>query len=370
MKIICSKCNATYNIKENAIPKTKKMAVKCKRCGGRIVLQPGSNLTDKVSGPVLPQRVAQTSQAAVDRQNEILIAYPQLTELSPGKFALNEILTPNKKGDYKTGPNTQKTKILAVVGDVVQKMLTKDEVVQRVAAGTAYYPIEIIFGNGWLTMLYNRYALIATNQRLLMINTNHRMTKPAHFIYQLPYSNVKKVQRGLFRRNIVLVPKKGKRRTFTSMKPYLSAEMSKFIRSQIDVEAPVTTPESTLTHLCPACFGALEKSLSNCSACAGEFKTPKKAMLKSLILPGWGDIYLGHRLLGGIELLGSLFIWLIFLGLLLSGLAEDLIIGLFLLVFYNGADSLLTFHMARKGYILEKKPPVVPATERLAQGTV
>jgi hypothetical protein len=81
-------------------------------------------------------------------------------------------------------------------------------------------------------------------------------------------------------------------------------------------------------------------------------------------------MYLGHRLLGSIELLGSLFIWLIFLGLLLSGLAEDLIIGLFLLVFYNGADSLLTFHMARKGYILERKSPAVPATERLAQGTV
>ncbi len=75
-------------------------------------------------------------------------------------------------------------------------------------------------------------------------------------------------------------------------------------------------------------------------------------MLKSLILPGWGDIYLGHRLLGCFELLGTLFIWFIFLGLLMSGLAEDLIFGLFLLVFYNGADSLLTFYMARKGYIL------------------
>lgn len=92
-------------------------------------------------------------------------------------------------------------------------------------------------------------------------------------------------------------------------------------------------------------------------------------MLKSLILPGWGDIYLGHRLLGYIEVLGALFVWLIFFDLLMSGLAEDLIIGLLLLVFYNGADSMLTYCMTRKGYILEKKQSILPATERLAQSS-
>ena len=369
MKIICSKCNTTYNIKDNIVPQAKKMVVKCKKCGSRIVLESGSKRPDKMAGVSHPLPMPHATQAAPDQPGEILSVYPQLTDLSPGKFALAEILMPSKKGDFKTGPNTQKTKILAAVKDVVQKMLRKEEVVLRVAAGTAYYPVEIFFGNGWLTMLYNRYALIATNQRLLMINTNHRMTKPAHYVFQMPYSNIKTVERGLLRRNIVLEPKKGKRKTFTSMKTYLSAEMSRFIRSQIESESLVETPDSTLMDLCPACYTALEKRLGNCSACAAEFKAPKKAMLKSLILPGWGDIYLGHRLLGCFELLGTLFIWFIFLGLLMSGLAEDLIFGLFLLVFYNGADSLLTFYMARKGYILEKKQPVLPATERLAHST-
>jgi hypothetical protein len=310
-----------------------------------------------------------TSQASPAQAVEVLNVYPQLADLSPQKFALTEILSQNKKGDFKTGQNTFKAKVLAVVKDMVEKMLRKDEVVMRIAASTAYYPFEILFGNGWLTMLYNRYALIATNQRLLMINTNHRMTKTAHYVYQMPYSNIKKVERGLLRRNIVLVPKQGKGKIFTSMKTYLSAEMSKFIRNHIDAATPVGTPKSKLTDLCPACFAALEKNLLHCATCAAEFKTPKKAMLKSLVLPGWGDIYLGHRLLGFIELLGSLFIWLIFFGLLMSGLAEDLIIGLFLLVFYNGADSMLTYFMARKGYILEKKQSILPATERLAQSS-
>ena len=367
MKILCSQCNATYVIKGKNIPQQKEMAVRCKKCGGRIVLDPGSlqsdKMTDGASRPTMPP----ASQASISQPVEILNAYPQLGDLSPQKFALADMLTPNKKGNFKTGQNTFKTKILDAVKDVVEKMLRKDEVVMHIAAGTAYYPVEIFLGNGWLTMLYNRYAIIATNQRLLMVNTNHRMTKPAHYVHQMPYTSIKKVERGLFRTNIVLIPKKGKRKTFTSMKTYLSAEMSQFIRKHIDSASPVGEQKSVLTDLCPACYAVLEKNLINCTACAAEFKTPKKALLKSLILPGWGDIYLGHRLLGCLEALGSLFIWLIFFGLLMSGLAEDLIIGFFLLVFYNGADSLLTYYMARKGYILEKKQAILPDTGRLAQ---
>ena len=346
------------------------MTVTCKKCGGRIVLDPGSTPSDQKSGSAPLPSMPPMTQAASTQPGEIITAYPQLADFSPQKFALTEILRPSKKGEFKTGQNTFKTKVLGVVKDVVERMLQKDEIVMRVAAGTAFYPFEIFFGNGSLTMLYNRYALLATNQRLLMINTNHRMTKPAHYVYQMPYGNIKKVERGLLRRNVVLVPKKGKRKTFTSMKPHLSAEISKFIRSHIDGAIPVDTPESLLTDLCPACFAALEKRLANCTACAAEFKTPKKAMLKSLILPGWGDIYLGHRLLGCIEILGSLFVWLIFFGLLMSGLAEDFIIGLFLLVFYNGADSMLTYYMARKGYILEKNHSNLPVTESLAQNSI
>jgi DNA-directed RNA polymerase subunit RPC12/RpoP len=369
MKILCSQCNATYTLKDKILPRAKKMAVTCKKCGGRIVLDRDSTQPAKKTDGAHCPPISPTSQASPAQPVEVLNVYPQLAGLSPRTFALTEIFIPGKRGGFKTSRNTFKVKILGAVKDVVENMLRKDEVVMRIAAGTAYFPVEILFGNGWLTMLYNRYALIATNQRLLMINTNHRMTKPAHYVYQMPYSNIKKVERGLFRRNIVLVPKKGKRKIFTSMTAYLSAEMSKFIRNHIDSAIPVGTPQSMLTDLCPACFAALEKSLSNCTSCAAEFKTPKKAMLKSLVLPGWGDIYLGHRLLGFIEVLGSLFIWLIFFGLLMSGLAQDLIIGLLLLVFYNGADSMLTYYMARKGYILEKKQSMQPAAGRLVQSS-
>ena len=80
-------------------------------------------------------------------------------------------------------------------------------------------------------------------------------------------------------------------------------------------------------------------------------------MLRSLILPGWGDIYLGHRVLGFLELLGALMVWLIVIVLVADGAVGT---GLIFLIFCNGIDALLTLHMARKGYILEKHQERLP----------
>lgn len=58
--------------------------------------------------------------------------------------------------------------------------------------------------------------------------------------------------------------------------------------------------------------------------------------MRPLILPGLGDIYLGHRALGVLELIGSLFVWLIVITSLLAGGEGSLEMAIFLLVIYNG----------------------------------
>jgi len=75
-------------------------------------------------------------------------------------------------------------------------VLNEEERVLRIGSGTAYYPAEIFFGNGSLTMLYNRYAILGTNQRALLIDIDHRMKRPTHYLFQVPYHNLKKVARG------------------------------------------------------------------------------------------------------------------------------------------------------------------------------
>ena len=357
MNIVCAQCNTTYTLPDQKVP-AKQAVADCKKCGGRIVIEPGSSQP----GPNSLETGADVSRAdhgagmnaAGDRSRPagLLEDYPELADYGPSTYGFDEMLARNKKGGFKSRRNSFKIKILKSVKPMLDRMLTDGECVLRIAFGTAYYPLEIFLGNGWLTMLYNRYALVATNHRLIMINTNHRMTKPSHYLFQARYEEIKMVKRGLFRSNIVLERKRGKRRVFTAMKRYLSAEMHQFIQDRIDPERVLEGEAQLKEQLCPACFEALPAKLDECSQCAAAFKTPKKAIIRSLILPGLGDIYLGHRVLGILELTGSLMVWSIVIALLATG---EIAPAVFLLVICNGVDALLTLYMARKGYILEKR---------------
>jgi hypothetical protein len=141
------------------------------------------------------------------------------------------------------------------------------------------------------------------------------------------------------------------------MKSYLSAELQRFFEGKIDPDASLYDDAPLREHICPACFEPLPAKLESCNKCMAAFKTPKKAMLRSLVLPGWGDIYLGHRVLGFLELIGALMVWFIVIALFADGAIAT---GVFFLVFCNGLDALLTLHMARKGYILEKHQERMP----------
>jgi hypothetical protein len=46
-----------------------------------------------------------------------------------------------------------------------------------------------------------------------------------------------------------------------------------------------------------------------CPRCAGAFKSGARAGWLSLLLPGLGDLYLGHYALGSLELAGALALW-------------------------------------------------------------
>jgi len=236
----------------------------------------------------------------------------------------------------------------------------------HIAGGTAYYPAEMFFGNGWLTMLYNRYVIVGTTKRLVAINTNARMNKPAHYLFQFPFSAIKKVSWGLFGTSLVLTRKKSKRRIFTGIKRALAAELKTYLTSKIDPSRSLDADASSSENLCPACYAPLPGKLLSCPKCRVLFKRPRKAALRSLLLPGWGDIYLGHRFLGGCELLGSLLVWGIMATLLLSEDPSSLAVGIVFLLFYNGMDGLLTLHMAKKGYSLEKSQPKTAPLGRLS----
>jgi len=373
MITVCSQCNATYKISDRKIS-SKEAVATCKKCGDRIAIKPDSppevpeNLEiDYNYGPPSTGKPIQP-QVASTHPGTLITDYPEVGDYSPKYYSFGDIFKLNKSGGFKSRHNKFKLKLLSAVKEILEKMLVENERVLQIAAGTAYYPAEIFFGNGWLTMLYNRYVIIGTNRRLLMLNVNHRMNRPTHYIFQLLYTEIRKIGRGFFGASLILYRKnKGKRRVFSSLKRFMSREMNQFLTERIESVRKLKTPDDFLENICPACYFPLKKGLAACTSCNAVFKSPKKAMLRSLILPGWGDIYLGHRVLGALELLSACFIWLLVLSCLLSGFAEDLVAGAMILVLFNGMDCLLTYYMAGKGYSLEKKQSTLPRQTQLAQ---
>lgn len=67
-------------------------------------------------------------------------------------------------------------------------------------------------------------------------------------------------------------------------------------------------------------------------------------------------MYLGHRVLGALEMTGSIFVWMVVISSLLAGGPENFVVAAVLLLPYNGLDGLLTYHMALKGYMLADPP--------------
>jgi predicted Zn finger-like uncharacterized protein len=339
--IICPTCNKDYRISDDKIGKPGARA-RCKNCGEVMVIDPG--------GAVRRERAEGDAGPRLPLDRGLFTDFPELQGISPEKVAFEEIFSPSKRGGYRNRKNRFKIKILMAVSEVLYKIVRDGERVMRIGKGTAYYPAELFFGNGWLTMMYNHYAILATNQRILLINVNSRMKGTTHYLFQVLYEDIRKVKRGMLFRSIALDRIRSKRRVLTQMKRYISKELKEFITER--KEYVKGEPEVVLECICPACFVPLEKGLTECPSCEAAFKTSKKATLRSLLLPGLGDFYLGHRALGAAELMGSLIVWTYALFYISRGQSPEMFVAVVVLLFYNSTDAVVTYFMAKKGYML------------------
>ncbi|MDF1593410.1 MAG: zinc-ribbon domain-containing protein [Desulfobacterales bacterium] len=189
MNIVCPTCNASYTIPDHKIPAGKTASATCKKCGKKIAVSSVSKTPPDRPAPAPTPAVAaaaakvpEASRTGTDAA--IFTDYPELQTLSPEKFVLNEIFIQNKKGGYKSRNNKFKLKIIKAVSGILPRMLQDNESVVRIAKGTANYPVEVFLGNGFLTMMYNHYAVICTTARILFINIDHRLKKHTHYLFQ------------------------------------------------------------------------------------------------------------------------------------------------------------------------------------------
>lgn len=248
-------------------------------------------------------------------------------------------------------------KLLKSIDAKLRAILRQDERVYYLTTGTTVTVAEHFFV-GWAAHYLNRRALIFTTERVLLLEIGGR-NRPGKLVSQMPYisiASVKATWTGTCR--VKLLNKK----TY-NFQGVPKADRKFLADFLADVVKGTTAPfqrEFGIEHLCPHCYTMLPGYPLACSTCAGGLKSAKKAALLSLLFPGAGDWYLGHRGFAVFELFGSCFMWFVLvIAPLLAPPGEEgtAQLGaeywgtvLIIILGAHGIDAMMTHHFARKGH--------------------
>lgn len=255
-------------------------------------------------------------------------------------------------------------KLLQGIDARLRRVLHPGEKVFFMTPGTTVSLGEQFFV-GWVAYYLNARALVFTTERVLLLAID-RSKRAGQLVSQIPYTAIASVSStwtGMCRVKLLNKESFNFQNVPKPDRKFLADFLADIVKG---TNAPFERVQG-LEHLCPHCFKVVPGHPDRCPACHGRFKSPAKAALRSLIFPGLGDWYLGHRGFAVLEMLGSAFLWLAFvwLPLLAMALPADpemgeqelepldasywitaaIIIGLSHLI-----DAMMTRHFARKGH--------------------
>ena len=261
--------------------------------------------------------------------------------------------------------NQERAKLLRLAAPVLEAFLKEGEVVRAVSASVTN-PAWEPFLRGVVSYSLSATTLVVTDRRILLIHTD-RQHRPRSFVNQVRLDHIKKVSTSwlstalryaINRSSLHLKLGRGGVRL-----THIRRSEAKAIQALLS-----ENPKATLglEALCPVC-GAVNDQLDGlCVACGAEVKSPAKATLRSLLLPGLGEYYLGEREGAGVTLFVSVVLWLILVGAAVFALAGETSwlgfkIWLGVLTTVHVYSAALTRIQSRKGmYSLDGQLPSAP----------
>ena len=255
----------------------------------------------------------------------------------------------NDEGWRARSLSKKKFKLLKKIDPEIRKLLKADEKVYFLSLGVEESLVDSLF-LGWLLYYINRVAFVFTTHRILLIQT--RQNRPLELRYQIRYPAITKVSRTSFG-NCQVKYRNGKTSVFSHMpkrdRKYLQEIVEKFREA-----GPTAQPDALgKENLCPRCFTKVDGYPAVCPFCQRPFKSANRAGILSLIFPGFGDFYLGHRGIAVLEVLTAAFVWFaVYLpreGEEPHDLLGILRVGLTIFLIMHGVDALVTRHVGRKG---------------------
>ncbi|MBI4230361.1 MAG: hypothetical protein HY608_05960 [Planctomycetes bacterium] len=235
----------------------------------------------------------------------------------------------------------KKLRLLQRIDPAVRPMLEGGEQVFFVTTGLQHSFFEELF-LGQVMYYLNRQAFVLTTKRILMIQIRSN-DRPAHLRAQIQYDQVEKVLLSWGKCKLRL--RTGKTLLFLRIP---KADREVFQKFLVAHHARAVVPEGPAAgkeNLCPHCYDVVEGLPDRCGGCGGSFKSARKAGALSLLFPGLGDLYLGHRGIALLEMLGAGIVWFA----ILSAPQNDAAIIPFIIALLHVPDSFQTWRIGRKG---------------------
>ncbi len=278
----------------------------------------------------------------------------ELKSLLPGSIAVRfEEMFPGARNGRIKRRDRRRAEMLCKAEPVLQRALNPMEVVRFTTNGVRQLTWWLLTA-GSMNPFANRTTLVLTDRRVLLIHTDSKQ-RPRMFANQLPLERI----RSTSGRNSYIFIRSGREQLmFHGVKRSEARQLKGLLES-------TATKEGGWQNLCPRCFTATDDAPLSCAQCGEVFKSPKKAALRSLLFPGLGDFYLGYRKYAMIEIIGSIFLWALFLSTLIPAAAAKGFSGaliasplLGLLALLHVGDALLTRAKAKTG--LHSKDGALP----------
>lgn len=248
----------------------------------------------------------------------------------------------------------RRLKLLRRLDPALRPILREGERVEHVTWGIEYAFVEAFFLGLWHHIL-NRRAVVVTDRRILLLQLGLRGGLGV-LKSQVRLEAIAGVAGG-FSGSLRLRLRDGRRLLLTGLprrdRKALRAHLTSVPGSGSAGAGPEGRPAEGREHLCPHCFAPVAGLPARCPDCRGGFKSAARAGWLSLAFPGLGDLYLGHRALAALEILGAIALWGILLPALVAGVRENgaamLALGATVFAMTHGLDALVTRHTGRKG---------------------
>lgn len=247
----------------------------------------------------------------------------------------------------------KRVKLLRVVHPVVSEIIEEDEQVLYITRGLRISNLDQLF-IGAIAYYYNLFTFVFTNKRILLVHLSGKF-KRGQYLGEIKYQNVMSFA-GKFRLRIKF--KNGRSILLTRIPHYDRKYLLEFVKTAFPGKQPKEPSLPGIEYLCPSCYCVVKDFPKQCESCDARFKTRTRAAAYSLLFPGLGDIYLGSKILGTLEMTWMSFIWLLSILAIISGeLDPETNVGAYIstLLFIHMIDALKSAYLAEKGIALAKR---------------